>query len=184
MELINSRTGECRGNILILDNPAESPSRRLLTIRVDQKDWETMEIIDRTQKRLINVFRDIHGQTRLNSLLDTLNDVDRCVFTIAAYGRIDWQSSEEQEQVSTRNLSAVADRLSNMIVEDLSSLIVRAEDERVNKVRRVSTVPLFFSVYANAVWHYALNSVSYALRTEDSRNTLLRIVGSLGPDAD
>ena len=184
MELIDPSTGACKGSVLLLNHPLEMPNRIYTTIHVDHKNWEMMEIIDRAQKRLINVFRDTHGQTRLNSLLDTLNDVDRCVFTIAAYGRIDWQSSEEQEQVSTRNLSAVADRLSNMIVEDLSSLIVCAEDERVNKVRRVSTVPLFFSVYANTVWHYALNSVSYALRTKDSRNTLLRIVGSLGPDAD
>jgi hypothetical protein len=183
MELINSRTGECRGNILILDNPAESPSRRLLTIRVDQKNWEMLEAITNFRKELVKAFRRAYGY-EAQSLLNALDSIDECVFTIASYGRIDWQSSEEQEQVSTRNLSAVADRLSNMIVEGLSSLIVRAEDERVNKVRRVSTVPLFFSVYANTVWHYALNSVSYALRTEDSRNTLLRIVGSLGPDAD
>ena len=184
MELIDARTGECRGNILILDNPVENPTTTAITIHVDQNNWEMMETITDAQKGLVNAFRDTYDQPRLESLLDTLDSVDECIFTIAAYGRTDRQLSKDNERVSTRNLSAVADRLSNMIVGDFSPLIVHAEGERVKKEHSMSMVPLYSFAYVNAVWHYALNSTSYALRVQDFRNTLLVMADSLRPDAN
>ena len=183
MELINSRTGECRGNILILDNPVENPTATPVTIHVDQNNWEMMETITDAQKGLVNAFKDTYDQPRLKSLLDTLNSVDECIFTIAAYGRTDRQLSKDNERVSTRNLSTVADRLSNMIVGDLSLLAVHTEAERVKKEHCISIAPLYFFAYVNAVWHYALNSTSYALRVQDFRNTLLVMADGLRPDA-
>ena len=50
MELVDSRTGECRGNILILDNPVESPTATPVTIHVDQENWEMLETIADAQK--------------------------------------------------------------------------------------------------------------------------------------
>ena len=184
MELVDSRTGECRGNILILDNPVESPTATPVTIHVDQENWEMLETIADAQKELVNAFRDTYDQPRLESLLDTLNSVNGCIFTIAAYGRTDRQLSKDNERVSTRNLSAVADRLSNMIVGDFSPLIVHAEGERVKKEHSLSMVPLYFFAYINAVWHYALNSTSCALRAQDFRNTLLVMADGLRPDAN
>ena len=184
MELIDARTGKCRGNILILDNPVENPTTATVTIHVDQNNWEMMETITDAQKGLVNAFRDTYDQPRLESLLDTLNSVDECIFTIAAYGRTDRQLSKDNERVSTRNLSAVADRLSNMIVGDLSLLAVHTEAERVKKEHRISIAPLYFFAYVNAVWHYALNSTSYALRVQDFRNTLLVMADGLRPDAN
>ena len=183
MELIDARTGECRGNILILGNPAESPSRRLLTIHVDQENWEMLEAITNFRKELVKAFRDDYGYES-QRLLDVLNSVDECIITIAAYGRTDRQLSKDNERVSTRNLSAVADRLSNMIVGDLSLLAVHTEAERVKKEHCISIAPLYFFAYVNAVWHYALNSTSYALRVQDFRNTLLVMADSLRPDAN
>ena len=183
MELIDTRTGECRGNILILDNPAESPSRRLLTIHVDQENWEMLEAITNFRKELVKAFRDDYGYES-QRLLDVLDSVDECIITIAAYGRTDRQLSKDNERVSTRNLSAVADRLSNMIVGDLSLLAVHTEAERVKKEHCISIAPLYFFAYVNAVWHYALNSTSYALRVQDFRNTLLVMADSLRPDAN
>ncbi|WP_243812428.1 hypothetical protein LRM48_001740 [Candidatus Nanosynbacter sp. TM7-008] len=182
MKLIDARTGECRGNILILDNPAESPSRRLLTIHVDQENWEMLEAITNFRKELVKAFRDAYGYES-QRLLDVLNSVDECIITIASYGRTDRQLSKDNERVSTRNLSAVADRLSNMIVGDLSLLAVHTEAERVKKEHCISIAPLYFFAYVNAVWHYALNSTSYALRVQDFRNTLLVMADSLRPDA-
>ncbi len=139
-----------------------------------------MEFIDHAREKLINGFSDDYDQTRLGSLMKTLNAIDECIFTIAAYGRIDRQSSEAQEQkVSTRNLSAVADRLNIMIAKDFSPLIVDAELEKAKKEHRLSVVPLLSSVYTNAVWHYVLSSISSALRVQDSRNTLLKIANAL-----
>jgi len=184
VELVDSRTGECRGNILILDNPVESPTATPVTIHVDQENWEMLETIADAQKELVNAFRDTYDQPRLESLLDTLNSVNGCIFTIAAYGRTDRQLSKDNERVSTRNLSAVADRLSNMIVGDLSLLAVHTEAERVKKEHCISIAPLYFFAYVNAVWHYALNSTSYALRVQDFRNTLLVMADGLRPDAN
>ena len=183
MELIDARTGECRGNILILGNPAESPSRRLLTIHVDQENWEMLEAITNFRKELVKAFRDDYGYES-QRLLDVLNSVDECIITIAAYGRTDRQLSKDNERVSTRNLSAITDRLSNMIVGDFSPLIVHAEGERVKKEHSMSMVPLYSFAYVNAVWHYALNSTSYALRVQDFRNTLLVMADGLRPDAN
>ena len=182
MELINSRTGECRGNILTLDNPAESPSRRLLTIHVDQENWEMLEAITNFRKELVKAFRDAYGYES-QRLLDVLNSVDECIITIASYGRIDIDR-QDSERVSTRNLSAITDRLSNMIVGDFSPLIVHAEGERVKKEHSISMVPLYSFAYANAVWHYALNSTSYALRVQEFRNTLLTIADGLRRSVD
>jgi len=80
MELIDARTGECRGNILILDNPVENPTTTAITIHVDQNNWEMMKTITDAQKGLVNAFRDTYDQPRLKSLLDTLNSVDECIF--------------------------------------------------------------------------------------------------------
>ena len=93
MELINSRTGECRGNILILDNPVENPTATPVTIHVDQNNWETMETITDAQKGLVKAFKDTYVQRRLKRLLDTLNSVDECILHIAAHGRTDRQLS-------------------------------------------------------------------------------------------
>ena len=179
MELINSRTGECRGNILLFDNPFEKPTATPVTIHVNEGDWEMMEIIDYAREKLINGFRDDYDQTRSDSLIKTLSTIDECVFTIAAYGRTDWHSSEAQEQeVSTRNLSAIVDRLSNMIVKDLFPLIVDAEVEKAKEEHRLTVVPLLLSVYTNDVWHYALSSVSYVMRVQDFRNTLFKMANA------
>lgn len=183
MELIDSRTGTCKGNILILDNPAESPSRRLLTIHVDQENWEMLEAITNFRKELVKAFRDDYGYES-QRLLDVLNSVDECIITIAAYGRTDRQLSKDNERVSTRNLSAITDRLSNMIVGDFSPLIVHAEGKRVKKEHSLSMVPLYSFAYVNAVWHYALNSTSCALRVQVFRNTLLVMAYGLRPDAN
>lgn len=183
MELVDSRTGECRGNILILDNPVESPTATPVTIHVDQENWEMLEAITNFRKELVKAFRDDYGYES-QRLLDVLNSVDECIITIAAYGRTDRQLSKDNERVSTRNLSAVADRLSNMIVGDLSPLVVHTEAERVKKEHCISMVPLYFFAYANAVWHYALNSTSCALRVQDFRNTLLVMADGLRPDAN
>ena len=182
MKLIDARTGECRGNILILDNPAESPSRRLLTIHVDQENWEMLEVITNFRKELVKAFRDAYGYES-QRLLDVLNSVDECIITIASYGRIGIDR-QDSERVSTRNLSAITDRLSNMIVGDFSPLIVHAEGERVKKEHSISMVPLYSFAYANAVWHYALNSTSYALRVQEFRNTLLTIADGLRRSVD
>lgn len=182
MELINSRTGECRGNILILDNPVENPTATPVTIHVDQENWEMLETITNFRKELVKSFRDAYGY-EAQSLLDVMNSVDECVLTIASYGRIDIDR-QDSERVSTRNLSAITDRLSNMIVGDFSPLIVHAEGERVKKEHSISMVPLYSFAYVNAVWHYALNSTSYALRVQDFRNTLLVMADGLRPDAN
>ena len=176
MELTNQYTRECKGNVLIFDNPFEIPASTPVTIRVNQEDWEVMELIDHAREKLINVFSDYYNQTRLDGLIKTLNAIDECVLTIAAYR----QSSEAQEQkVSTRNLSAVSDRLNNMIVKDLFTLIVDAELEKSKEEHRLGAAPLLFSTYASAVWHYALSSVSYVVRVQDSRNTLLKMANAL-----
>ena len=184
MELVNRCTRKCKGNILLFDNPFEKPTATPVTIHVNEGDWEMMELIDYAREKLINGFRDDYDQTRSDSLIKTLGAIDECVFTIAAYGRTDWHSSEAQEQeVSTRNLSAVVDRLSNMIVKDLFPLIVDAEVEKAKEEHRLTVVPLLLSAYANAVWHYALNSTSCALRVQYFRNTLLVMADGLRPDA-
>ena len=71
-----------------------------------------------------------------------------------------------------------------MIVGDFSPLIVHAEGERVKKEHSISMVPLYSFAYANAVWHYALNSTSYALRVQEFRNTLLTIADGLRRSVD
>ena len=182
MELVDSRTGECRGNILILDNPVESPTATPVTIHVDRENWEMLETIADAQKELVKAFRDAYGYES-QRLLDVLNSVDECIITIASYGRIDIDR-QDSERVFTRNLSAITDRLSNMIVGDLSLLAVHTEAERVKKEHSISLAPLYFFAYVNAVWHYALNSTSYALRVQDFRNTLLVMADGLRPDAN
>lgn len=182
MELVDSRTGECRGNILILDNPVESPTATPVTIHVDQENWEMLKAITNFRKELVKAFRDDYGYES-QRLLDVLNSVDECIITIASYGRIDIDR-QDSERVSTRNLSAITDRLSNMIVGDFSPLIVHAEGERVKKEHSLSMVPLYSFAYVNAVWHYSLSSTSYALRVQEFRNTLLTIADGLRRSVD
>lgn len=157
-------TMEISGTILLINWPFEEPTKVHATICVDQENWEMLQTIHQAKKEFIDVF----GENE--ALLDALTRVDECVFTIAA------QAYLSTPQISTRNLSAVADKLSSIIANDLPSIVVGAEADRVKRTHQLSLAPLFFSVYIAAVCHYALNSVSYKLRIEDFKIQIRRLL--------
>ena len=117
---------------------------------------------------LIEEFIKAYGEAKLDDLLNILDKIGRCTFTIVAYDYY----PEEKVRVSTRNLSVVADRCSNAI-SDLSLLIVKAESKEVKNTNHFSMVSLCSIGYINLVLH-ALNRVSRALSTQCDENALLK----------
>ncbi len=168
MELIDARTGKCRGELLIFDSPLEEPIVKPITVQVSKLDWKLFEDICLGREKLVKDFRDAYGQT--DSLLEILNRIERCVFTIAAYRHC----PEVQVQASTSNLSAVVDRLNKAISMDLPSLIIDAEIELQEKTNRLR-VPLCLIAYTNPIMYYALNSASYMLRMQDFEIACLKM---------
>lgn len=174
MELIDSRTGTCKGNILIaeyysFDEPIVAP----VTIHVDQYRWKRLELITDAQKMLIEEFNNVYGQTGLDELRDILNDIEMYVLTITAHDYY----IEEQVRVSTRNLPVVADRC-NEAISNLYALIVDAESEKVKKTHSLSKVIPCLIAYTSPVSHYVLNRVNCALSWQCHRNTLLEKIAN------
>lgn len=169
MELIDSQTGKCKGNILIAEYYSfEEPIVVPVTIYVDQYRWKRLELITDARKMLIEEFNNVHGNTRLDDLRDILNDIEMCVLTITAHE----YHIEEQVRVSARNLPVVADRC-NEAISKLYALIIDAENERSKKTHSFSTVIPRLIAYTNPVLHYVLNRVNCALSWQCYRNTLL-----------
>ena len=166
MELIDARTGKCRGEILIFDSPLEEPILKPVTIQVSKLDWELFEAICFGREKLVKDFRDAYGQT--DSLLEILNRIERCVFTIAAYRHC----PEVQKWASPSSLYAAADRLGKDITMKLPSLITDAEIKLAEKECRLSIVPLRLIVYTNPISCYALDSINYEMLLT---NSLLRM---------
>ena len=166
MELIDARTGKCRGEILIFDSPLEEPILKPVTIQVSKLDWELFEAICFGREKLVKDFRDAYGQT--DSLLEILNRIERCVFTIAAYRHC----PEVQTWASPSSLYAAADRLGKAINVDLPSLITDAEIKLAEKKYRLSIVPLRLSVYTKPISCYVLDSINYEMLLT---NNLLRM---------
>ena len=77
MELIDSQTGKCRGEILIFDSPLEEPTVAPVTVHVNKLDWKLFEVICLGREKLVEDFRDAYGQTGLEDLRDILNRIDQ-----------------------------------------------------------------------------------------------------------
>ena len=166
MKLIDSQTCKCSGEILIFDSPLEDPVLRPVTVQVSKLDWKLFEAICRDREKLVEDFRNAYGQT--DSLLEILNRIERCVFTIAAYRHC----PEVQKWASPSSLYAAADRLGKDITMKLPSLITDAEIKLAEKECRLSIVPLRLIVYTNPISRYVLDSINYEMLLTDS---LLRI---------
>ena len=174
MELIDARTGTCKGNILIAEYYSfEEPIVAPATIHVDQYRWKRLELITDARKMLIEEFNNVYGQTGLDELRDILNSIDQYVFTITAHDYY----IKEQVRVSTRNLPVVADRC-NEAISNLYALIMTAEAKQSKKTHSLSTVILCLIAYTNPVSHYVLNRVNYALSWQCYRNTLLEKIAN------
>lgn len=174
MELTNPSTREYKGDVLVTDNPfEEQPIVTTVTIRVDEYDQRTLNLISHDRKELVKKFINAYGRAKLDSLLGILNDIERCIFTIMAYQRC--------TLISTSNLSAAVDRLSGDITVDLLSLVVSAEAKLAERARSISVVPLHLVTYTDVVLRYTLYSVSYTLRYKD---ILLKMADGLRPDTN
>ena len=168
MELIDAQTCKCSGEILIFDSPLEDPVLRPVTVQVSKLDWKLFEAICRDREKLVEDFRDAYGQARLDGLLEILNRIEICVFTIAAYRHC----PEVQKWASPSSLYAAADRLGKDITMKLPSLITDAEIKLAEKECRLSIVPLRLIVYTNPISCYALDSINYEMLLT---NSLLRM---------
>ena len=168
MELIDSQTGKCRGEILIFDSPLEEPTVAPVTVHVNKLDWKLFEVICLGREKLVEDFRDAYGQTGLEDLRDILNRIDQYVFTIAAYRHC----PEVQKWASPSSLFTATDRLGKAITLNLPSLITDAEIKLVEKECHLSITPLRLIVYTNPILRYALDSINYEMLLTDS---LLRI---------
>ena len=166
MELVSSSTRTCRGELLIFDSPLEEPTIAPVTVQVSKLDWELFEVICYGREKLVEDFRDAYGQT--DSLLEILNRIERCVFTVAAYQHC----PEVQKWASPSSLYAAADRLGKDITMKLPSLITDAEIKLAEKKYRLSIVPLRLIAYTNPISRYVLDSINYEMLLTDS---LLRI---------
>ena len=166
MKLIDSQTCKCSGEILFFDSPLEDPVLRPVTVQVSKLDWKLFEDICLGREKLVKDFRDAYGQT--DSLLEILNRIERCVFTIAAYRHC----PEVQKWASPSSLYAAADRLGKDITMKLPSLITDAEIKLAEKECHLSITPLRLIVYTNPILRYALDSINYEMLLTDS---LLRI---------
>lgn len=158
MELIDARTGKCRGEILIFDSPLEEPILKPVTIQVSKLDWELFEAICFGREKLVKDFRDAYGQT--DSLLEILDDIERCAFTIVAY--------QHCPLISTSNLSAAADRLGGIITAELSPFIIKSEVKFSEKTHSLSMVPHRLVAYAGPIVRYVLYEISYELRRKNA----------------
>ena len=166
MKLIDSQTCTCRGELLIFDSPLEEPILKPVTIQVSKLDWKLFEAICYGREKLVEDFRDAYGQT--DSLLEVLDRIERCVFTIAAYRHC----PAVQTWASPSSLYAAADRLCKAINLDLPSLITDAEIKLAEKKYRFSIVPLRLIVYTNPISCYLLDSINYEMLLT---NNLLRM---------
>ena len=100
MELIDARTGECRGEIQLADTSFVKPVVVTVTIHVDKYVWELLKAIIYGRKKLIKEFRNAYGQTRVEDLRGILDRIDQYAFTIAAHQRY----PEEQVRVFHKEL--------------------------------------------------------------------------------
>ena len=168
MKLIDSQTCKCSGEILIFDSPLEDPVLRPVTVQVSKLDWKLFEAICRDREKLVEDFRNAYGQAGLDGLLEILNRIEICVFTIAAYRHC----PEVQKWASPSSLFAATDRLGKAITLNLPSLITDAEIKLAEKECHLSITPLRLIVYTNPILCYALDSINYEMLLTDS---LLRI---------
>lgn len=169
MELIDAQTCKCSGEILIFDSPLEDPVLRPVTVQVSKLDWKLFEVICYGREKLVEDFRDAYGQT--DSLLEVLDRIERCVFTVAAYQHC----PEVQKWASPSSLYVAADRLGKDITMKLPSLITDAEIKLAEKKYRLSIVPLRLIAYTNPISRYVLDSINYEMMLAD---TLLKIATS------
>lgn len=168
MDFNELRTEEYDGYILLSNYRFEEPRAIYVTIHVDECKRKWFELFAKAREMLIEEFIKAYGEAKLDDLLNILDKIGRCTFTIVAYDYY----PEEKVRVSTRNLSVVADRCSNAI-SDLSLLIVKAESKEVKNTNHFSMVSLYSIGYINLVLH-ALNRVSRALSTQCDENALLK----------
>lgn len=168
MDFNELRTEEYDGYILLSNYRFEEPRAIYVTIHVDECKRKWFELFAKAREMLIEEFIKAYGEAKLDDLLNILDKIGRCTFTIVAYDYY----PEEKVRVSTRNLSVVADRCSNAI-SDLSLLIVKAESKEVKNTNHFSMVSLCSIGYINLVLH-ALNRVSRALSTQCDENALLK----------
>lgn len=162
MKLIDSQTCTCRGELLIFDSPLEEPILKPVTVQVSKLDWKLFEAICYGREKLVEDFRDAYGQT--DSLLEILNRIEICVFTIAAYRHC----PELQKWASPSSLFAAADRLGEALNVDLPPLIANAEIKLAEEARRFSIVPLRLVVYTNPISCYVLDSINYEMLLTDN----------------
>ena len=170
MELIDARTGECRGEIQLADTSFVKPVVVTVTIHVDKHVWELLKAIIYGRKKLIKEFRNAYGQAGLEDLRGILDRIDQYAFTIAAHQRY----PEEQVRVSTRNLSAVTYRYCHDLTVELHSLITNAENKLLREERPPSKVPLYLIEYTRPVSRHALIYSSYMLTAQDSEIACLK----------
>ena len=174
MELIDARTGTCKGNILIAEYYSfDEPIVKPITIHVDQYRWKWFELITDARKMLIEEFNNVYGQAGLDDLRDILNDIEMYVLTITAHEYY----TEEQVRVSARNLPVVADRC-NEAISKLYVLITSAEAKQSEKTHSLSAVIIRFIAYTNPVSSYVLSRVNCALNWQCYRNTLLEKIAN------
>ena len=164
MELIDSRTCKCSGEILIFDSPLEDPVLRPVTVQVSKLDWKLFEAICRNREELIKEFRNAYGQAGLEDLRGILDRIDQYAFTIAAYRHC----PELQKWASPSSLFAAADRLGEALNVDLPPLIANAEIKLAKEARCFSIIPLLLVVYTNPISCYALDSINHEMLLTDN----------------
>ena len=164
MELIDSQTCKCSGEILIFDSPLENPVLRPVTVQVSKLDWKLFEAICRDREKLVEEFRNAYGQAGLEDLRGILDRIDQCTFTIAAYRHC----PELQKWASPSSLSAAADRLGEALNVDLPPLIANAEIKLAKEARLFSIVPLLLVVYTSPISCYVLDSINHEMLLTDN----------------
>ena len=162
MELVNPRTGEYKGDALITDDPFEEQQSIVtpVTIHVSGYDRELFDVINRNRRELVEEFKAAYGRNELGDLLEILDDIERCAFTIVAY--------QHCPLISTSNLSAAADRLGGIITAELSSFIIKSEVKFSEKTHSLSMVPHRLVAYAGPIVRYVLYEISYELRRKNA----------------
>lgn len=168
MELIDSTTGKCRGNVIDLNHPLDEPIRIPATVYVDRENWETLQIIDTGIKKLASRLDTYYDSRPVASMCRLLRKIEDGVFTVAAY-------TTTEKKISNRRLSAVGDYVSRIITEELLPLIFDAEEDIVDSTHHLTVVPLFLSSFLTAVYSYLLGTINHAMRIEDFRNNPLGV---------
>lgn len=101
MDFNELRTEEYDGYILLSNYRFEEPRAIYVTIHVGECKRKWFELFAKTREMLIEEFIKAYGEAKLDDLLNILDKIGQCTFTIVAYDYY----PEEKVRVSTRNES-------------------------------------------------------------------------------